>query len=323
MGIQPWAQEGWASSEPPLASDQGKVQGRPGSCTNLTSPHASPGAELGRRQVPGDLSWEKAGRQRGHQKPLPRSGETSDTDSDIRISGTAQDFQKDSSKTDERSFTDNQVHFTDGNIEAQGLGSKAQQVAPHPQPASLCGSRSLETGLVAEEGKPWLWGHLSPLTRSSISLQETHLLQEHHLQDPSCPLLWATRARLGLLSTTPGPGEAELPGFSGVPAGGQVMHVVRPSGCAGNRTGGRKEGEAAVLPTPSHCTVSGGYQVHPPPGPAPPSPPGPSPQAARKWAPLPHVLGLQSGPHLGPEVLGLECTWLPPAPFHKGRSRGL
>lgn len=73
---------------------------------------------------------------------------------------------------------------------------------------------------------------------------------------------------LGLLSTTPGPGEAEPPGLPGVPTGGQSMRVVRPSGCAGNRTGGRGEGEAAVLPTPSHCTVSGGYQVHPPHPPA-------------------------------------------------------
>lgn len=197
-------------------------------------------------------------------------------------------------------------------------------MAPHPQPASHCRSRSPEAGLVAEEGKPRLWGHTchpSPASQSGlqhISLRETH----HHLQGPSCPLL-AARSPRGLLSPTPGPAEAERPRLPGVPAGGQSMHVGRPSGCAGNRTGGRGEGEAAVLPTPSHCTVSGGYQVHPPPGPAPPSPPGPSPQAARKWAPLPHVPGLQSGPHSGPGVLGLGCTWLLPTPFHKGRPRAL
>lgn len=126
----------------------------------------------------------------------------------------------------------------------------------------------------------------------------------------------------GLLSTTPGPGEAEPPGLPGVPTGGQSMRVVRPSGCAGNRTGGRGEGEAAVLPTPSHCTVSGGYQVHPPPPPRP---------------------GLYHRLHLGPHhrlqgngppspmcsdcsldhTRALGCIWPPTAPFHKGRSRAL
>lgn len=58
VGIQPWAEEGWASSEPPLASVQGRAQGGPAAAQTCLSP-SSPGAESERRQVPGDHSWEK------------------------------------------------------------------------------------------------------------------------------------------------------------------------------------------------------------------------------------------------------------------------
>lgn len=226
--MQLWAQEGWASSEPPLASVQ--------ACSHPPSARASPGAEVEGDRSQETTRGEKAGRQRGHQRghqePLPRSRETEDTDSDVGPSGAAQDLGKDSSsKTDERSFTDNQVHFTDGNTEARGLESKA--------PARRS-QRLLSPSLRATAGqgqgrwRPVSWRRTgnhragaTPVTPHPPAHQVAAHLPAGNSSPPRAPPTGPRLPSAGCtesprpLSPAPGPGEAELAGVPGVRAGGR------------------------------------------------------------------------------------------------------